>query len=122
MPQASMVVNSSPVPPTAAARYRKSLLVNELNDLNCFTVLLSICILTGLLKKTLGDLLTHSSYLANGVPPSSQKINIFRLTGFIADNWINDIKQCSYFIHVKKKHCTFTMQCTLAVAQISRPG
>ena len=68
MPHALMVFNSSPVPPTAAARYRKSLLVNELNDLNGFTVLLSICILTGLLKKSLGDLLTHSSSLANGVP------------------------------------------------------
>src|SRR5690349_7753563 len=68
MPQAFMVFNSSPVPPTAAARYRKSLRVNELNDLNGFTVLLSICFLTSLLKESLGHLLSHSSHLAIRVP------------------------------------------------------
>nr|WP_229205900.1 hypothetical protein [Duganella sp. Leaf126] len=70
-----MVVNNRPVPPTAAARYRKSLRVtaapgpegpeeaadpadpNELNDLNGvngFTVLLSICFPRQSAEKSLG--------------------------------------------------------------------
>ncbi|WP_229257348.1 hypothetical protein [Duganella callida] len=73
MPQAFMVFNSSPVPPTAAARYRKSLLVNEVNDLYGFTVLLSICLPRQSAEKTLGDLLAHSSSIANGVPRMDKK-------------------------------------------------
>jgi hypothetical protein len=82
MPQAFMVFNSRPVPPTAAARYRKSLRlnalselneVNELNDLDCFTVLLSIYFLTSLPEKPLGDLLAHSSDIASRVPRDDKK-------------------------------------------------
>jgi hypothetical protein len=77
-----MVFNSRPVPPTAAARYRKSLRLielnevnelNELNDLDCFAVLLSIYFLTSLPEKTLGDLLAHSSDIASGVPHDDKK-------------------------------------------------
>jgi hypothetical protein len=79
MPQAFMVFNSRPVPPTAAARYRKSLRLdepsegNELNDLDCFTVLLSIYFLTSLPEKPLGDLLAHSSDIASRVPRDDKK-------------------------------------------------
>jgi hypothetical protein len=62
-------------------------------------------------EKTLGDLLTHSPYLANGVPCHEQKINMFPSARRDGVKRNKRYKQCADFIQAKKMHRTFTMQC-----------